>query len=204
MGMGKSDSASPQQESDVFQSITELQTGEALVFCPTAQTRVLRDQDTVINQPLGSRFMRVLMRKRVTFDGGVSPMATTKPHGTRPSHQIEDGRIKMHNPGSRILEKEKKNPSNVLDRSLRARNPQYKRPSSNQVTSSSLSTSQKSDQAKVGTRIKAKVESRKQIISLAHCYTDRLAEQKSWDHTTLLNPSERQSHLKMFKTTIEV
>lgn len=215
--MGKSDSAPPQQESDVFQSITELQTGEALVFCPTAQTRALGK--TVINHSLGSRFMRVMIRKRVTFDGGVSLVATAKPHATRPSHQIEDGRIKMHNPASRISEKEKTNTSNsntppltqhdrhaqtknnIPDRSLHARNPQSKRPSSNQVASSSLSTSQKPDQAKVATSNKVKVKSREQIISLANCYADRLAKKKSWNHTTLLSPSERQSHLETFKTT---
>ncbi|CAH0024549.1 unnamed protein product [Clonostachys rhizophaga] len=219
--MGKSDSASPQQESDVFQSITELQTGEALVFCPTAQTRVLREKNTVINQSLGSRFMRVMMRKRVTFDGGVSLVATAKPHATRPSHQIENGRIKMHNPAPRISKKEKTNTpnsntlpltqhdrhaqtkNNIPDRSLQARNPQSKRSSSNQVTSSSLSTSQKPDQAKVATNNKVKVKSRKQIISLAQRYADRLAEQKSRDHTTLLNEPERQSHLMTFKTTFE-
>ncbi|CAI6039585.1 unnamed protein product [Clonostachys chloroleuca] len=219
--MGKSDSASPQQESDVFQSITELQTGEALVFCPTAQTRVLSKKGTVINQSLGSRFMRVMMRRRVTFDGGVSLVATAKSHATRPSHQIEDNRIKMHNPASRISVKGKENPSNsntlpltqldrhaqaendIPDRSLHARSPQYKRPSSNQVASPSLSTRQKPDQTEVVTKIKVKVESRKEIISLAYCYADRLAEQKSWDHTTHLNESERQSHLMTFKTMFE-
>ncbi|KAK7222821.1 hypothetical protein V2G26_010824 [Clonostachys chloroleuca] len=219
--MGKSDSASPQQESDVFQSITELQTGEALVFCPTAQTRVLSKKGTVINQSLGSRFMRVMMRRRVTFDGGVSLVATAKSHATRPSHQIEDNRIKMHNPASRISVKGKENPSNsntlpltqldrhaqaendIPDRSLHARSPQYKRPSSKQVASPSISTRQKPDQTKVVTKIKVKVESRKEIISLAYCYADRLAEQKSWDHTTHLNESERQSHLMTFKTMFE-
>jgi hypothetical protein len=91
----------------------------------------------------------------------------------------------MHNPVLRISEKEKINTSNlntlpltqhdrhaqtknnIPDRSLHARNPQSKRPSSNQVASSSLSTSQKPDQAKVAIKNKVKVKSRKQIISLA-------------------------------------
>ncbi|CAG9986899.1 unnamed protein product [Clonostachys byssicola] len=218
--MGKCGSASPQQELDVFQSITELQTGEALVFCPTAQTRVLREKDTVINKSLGSRFMRIIIRKRVTFDGGVSLVATATPHATRPSHQIKDGRIKMHNPVSRISEKEKQNTSNsntlpltqhdrhaqtkidIPDRSLHVANPQNKRPSSNQVASSSLLTSHKPNQAKVVTSNKVKVESRKQFISLANRYADRLAEEKSWDHSTRLIRSERQSHLETFKTTL--
>ncbi|KXJ87082.1 hypothetical protein Micbo1qcDRAFT_125048, partial [Microdochium bolleyi] len=69
-GIGKS--ASPQRDADVFRAITELQTGEALVFCPTAQVCTVGDNDAVRLQSLGSQYMRVRTRKRVTFDGGVS------------------------------------------------------------------------------------------------------------------------------------
>ncbi|KAH7014151.1 uncharacterized protein B0I36DRAFT_255422, partial [Microdochium trichocladiopsis] len=63
------------KQEDVFRSITELQTGEALVFCPTAQMLVPGEKNIGRLQALGPRHMRLRVRKRITFDGGVSLVA---------------------------------------------------------------------------------------------------------------------------------
>ncbi|KAJ1323123.1 DNA double-strand break repair helicase HerA and related ATPase [Microdochium nivale] len=91
-------SASSQQEEDIFKSITELRTGEALMFCPTAQICAVREKDAVRLQSLAWRHLKVRIRKRLTSDGGVSIAATTIALPTRPAHQKGENPIKMHEP----------------------------------------------------------------------------------------------------------
>ncbi|KIV80639.1 hypothetical protein PV11_08127 [Exophiala sideris] len=57
---------------ELFQTIVGLQTGQALMFCPTASF----DVDNGVVRRLGSAYIKVKIRSRVTFDGGRSIMAS--------------------------------------------------------------------------------------------------------------------------------
>lgn len=59
---------------DLFEMIVGLQTGEALIFCPSA---LLDVQDNSV-QPLTNAFVRVRIRERVTIDGGRSILASAQ------------------------------------------------------------------------------------------------------------------------------
>lgn len=88
------------KEDSLFDQIVRLKTGEALVFCPTAVVDVVPDDDTLevdtpgsditsieppfssISRPtemkvkeLGSRYIRLRIRNRITVDGGRSILA---------------------------------------------------------------------------------------------------------------------------------
>ncbi|KAI1482661.1 hypothetical protein F4774DRAFT_287726 [Daldinia eschscholtzii] len=61
----------------LFDTIVALQTGEALLFCPTALMDV--DKNTSVRgraKPLGNSYAKIKIRKRLTADGGKSIMAT--------------------------------------------------------------------------------------------------------------------------------
>ncbi|KAI5863762.1 hypothetical protein GGS23DRAFT_604766 [Durotheca rogersii] len=62
----------------LFETIVGLQTGEALLFCPTAQidTRQAEDNSEQTMKPLGDSYVRLKIRKRITSDGGKSIMAS--------------------------------------------------------------------------------------------------------------------------------
>lgn len=67
----------PGDASVLFDAIIALQTGEALLFCPTAQIDV--DKSTNKRKqvkPLGNGHVKIKIRKRLTVDGGKSIMAT--------------------------------------------------------------------------------------------------------------------------------
>ncbi|KAL7619720.1 hypothetical protein AAE478_010262 [Parahypoxylon ruwenzoriense] len=62
----------------LFDKIVGLRTGEALLFCPTAQIDTQRAPDGwgMMMKPLGNGYVRLKIRKRITADGGKSIMAT--------------------------------------------------------------------------------------------------------------------------------
>ncbi|KAI0843813.1 hypothetical protein F5Y00DRAFT_267787 [Daldinia vernicosa] len=61
----------------LFDTIIALQTGEALLFCPTAQVDVAKSTNGLKQvKPLGNGHVKIKMRKRLTVDGGRSIMAT--------------------------------------------------------------------------------------------------------------------------------
>ncbi|KAK8043857.1 hypothetical protein PG994_012695 [Apiospora phragmitis] len=61
----------------LFETIVTLQTGEALLFCPTAQLGLdVSDEGLVGLKALGSHYTKLKIRKRTTVDGGRSIMAT--------------------------------------------------------------------------------------------------------------------------------
>lgn len=61
----------------LFREIVNLETGEGLLFCPTALIDVERDDDDNAIQPrkLGTGYLRICTRERFTADGGLSVMA---------------------------------------------------------------------------------------------------------------------------------
>ncbi|KAI1660263.1 hypothetical protein F4813DRAFT_401205 [Daldinia decipiens] len=61
----------------LFEAIIALQTGEALLFCPTAQIDVDKSTNKRTQvKPLGNGHVKIKIRKRLTADGGKSIMAT--------------------------------------------------------------------------------------------------------------------------------
>ncbi|KAI0973796.1 hypothetical protein F4678DRAFT_459282 [Xylaria arbuscula] len=61
---------------DLFSQIVELGTGEALVFAPSAMASLENQGTKVIPRKLAHRVLRVVMRARITADGGRSIMAS--------------------------------------------------------------------------------------------------------------------------------
>lgn len=55
----------------LLETIVTLRTGEALLFCPTAQLDLpVPGESTAVFTPLGNRYAKVQIRKRTTIDGG--------------------------------------------------------------------------------------------------------------------------------------
>ena len=70
--------ASKQGAQDIFEQIVELNAGQALVFSPSAMIGV-DDQDGNGSQrmlKLGTQYMKIRVRERITADGGRSILAT--------------------------------------------------------------------------------------------------------------------------------
>ncbi|KAI1385615.1 uncharacterized protein F4822DRAFT_445541 [Hypoxylon trugodes] len=65
-------------EDSLFNTIVTLQTGQALLFCPTAQVDIEEtiDRRKKVIKNLGEGFFKIKIRKRVTADGGRSILAT--------------------------------------------------------------------------------------------------------------------------------
>lgn len=61
---------------ELFARIVKLRTGEALVFSPSSIVGLEKDGDRIVHQRLAHHVMRVVMRARITEDGGRSIMAT--------------------------------------------------------------------------------------------------------------------------------
>lgn len=65
---------------ELFESIVRLRTGEAFLFCPTAQLQVEEDAAAADGRPratsLGDDYVKFKVRKRLTADGGKSILAT--------------------------------------------------------------------------------------------------------------------------------
>ena len=61
----------------LFKEIVNLETGEGLLFCPTALIDCDSGTDSTSVQPhkLGTGYLRMRTRKRLTADGGISIMA---------------------------------------------------------------------------------------------------------------------------------
>ncbi|KAI1839619.1 hypothetical protein JX266_014171 [Neoarthrinium moseri] len=78
----------------LLESIVALRTGEALLFCPTAQVEVIvTTEGSKRLKALGSSYVKLKVRKRVTVDGGESVLATNAPNTTTSGQQ---GHIRMH------------------------------------------------------------------------------------------------------------
>ena len=79
----------------LFHQIVGLRTGEALLFCPTARVATRPTaQDDGETTALGSGFMRVKIRNRLTTDGGESIMSTD--FASRVSVQTPLSEVPMH------------------------------------------------------------------------------------------------------------
>ncbi|KAI1271573.1 hypothetical protein F5Y07DRAFT_413424 [Xylaria sp. FL0933] len=61
---------------DLFSQIVELPTGEALVFAPSALVSLEKKHGKLVPKKLAHRVLRVVMRARITADGGKSIMAS--------------------------------------------------------------------------------------------------------------------------------
>ncbi|KAI1347259.1 hypothetical protein F5Y01DRAFT_307664 [Xylaria sp. FL0043] len=61
---------------DLFSQIVELPTGEALVFAPSAIVSLEKKHGKLVPKKLAHRVLRVVMRARITADGGKSIMAS--------------------------------------------------------------------------------------------------------------------------------
>lgn len=66
----------------LFETIVTLQTGEALLFSPTALTTIERSHGIEIAKPLGNNFIKINVRNRLTADGGKSIMASNTQKST--------------------------------------------------------------------------------------------------------------------------
>ncbi|KAI1628777.1 hypothetical protein EDD37DRAFT_19525 [Exophiala viscosa] len=82
---------------ELFQTIVGLQTGHALVFCPTASL----DVDNGAVRRLGSAYVKAKIRSRVAFDGGRSIMASGEAVAAGVGGFVGDNIIRPFNlPGS--------------------------------------------------------------------------------------------------------
>lgn len=80
---------------ELFNTIVNLRVGEALLFCPTAQIGVGQNEGRYqVLQALGSNYVKVKMRKRLTTDGGRSMLATDAPGRAVTEMVAED--VPMH------------------------------------------------------------------------------------------------------------
>jgi hypothetical protein len=59
----------------IFGEIVKLRVGEALLFSPSATVGVEKGPEEVTMEKLGSGYLKVRVRKRLTTDGGKSDMA---------------------------------------------------------------------------------------------------------------------------------
>lgn len=74
-GADRNDSSQPGILScDLFETIISLNTGEALIYCPSAPIKGSMDKDFSANV-LGNTYVRVKIRARLSEDGGKSVMA---------------------------------------------------------------------------------------------------------------------------------
>lgn len=88
---GANKHVSANSNESLFETIVNLQTGESLMFCPTALVSVDKNSSNEpIIKKLGSDYLRVNIRKRLTTDGGKSILAseTTLKPTSAISHQI--------------------------------------------------------------------------------------------------------------------
>lgn len=82
-------------EGSLFNKIMSLRTGEALLFCPTAQLDVAEDSEEEKEvKILGNSYAKIKIRKRLTADGGKSMMATETLADTK-AHAAVNG-VPMH------------------------------------------------------------------------------------------------------------
>ncbi|KAI2620424.1 hypothetical protein GGR54DRAFT_647332 [Hypoxylon sp. NC1633] len=86
----------PGDANTLFDTIVALETGEALLFCPTAQMDVVGTNDGRgrVVKPLGNGYSKIKIRNRLTADGGKSMMATDA-SGEVPA-QYEDLDVPMY------------------------------------------------------------------------------------------------------------
>ena len=193
--------------------MTELRTGEALVFCPTAQIRATEDENSQKNQSLGFHHMRLRIRKRITLDGGVSLVATAEAPPPRSTQEYEDGRIKMHEPVAKAAVAQSSKPAlnkataakdtiPVLPTTTSANCAQSTAPGGKAVSLSGP-TGLSTGQARAAPVGKVTVTTQAEMRALAAQYARDLAREKSWSHATIPDVSERQRFLKAFKATFE-
>lgn len=71
-GVSSMDESSNRNVSSIFNMIVNLQAGQALLFSPCAMLDMKAEGDMV---KLGTRFVKIKIRKRLTTDGGRSIMA---------------------------------------------------------------------------------------------------------------------------------
>ncbi|KAK8022858.1 hypothetical protein PG991_006739 [Apiospora marii] len=65
--------SSPERSSTLFETIVALKTGEAILFCPTAQLDIAASSvGSMELKALGNRYAKLTIRKRTTVDGGRS------------------------------------------------------------------------------------------------------------------------------------
>jgi hypothetical protein len=73
----------PRNEDDeVFRRIVDLENGEALMFCPTAYLDADDSLEVAALKPLRSGYIKLLVRNRLTEDGGKSIMAAESSGGS--------------------------------------------------------------------------------------------------------------------------
>ncbi|KAI1773111.1 hypothetical protein F4818DRAFT_118241 [Hypoxylon cercidicola] len=98
----------------LFDEIVSLRTGEALLFCPTAQLDVVKDpedeEDMV--KPLGKGHAKIKIRKRLTADGGKSIAAAEVLADTSTHTGIDD--VPMHLVVPKPEVKKEKEPAKVV------------------------------------------------------------------------------------------
>ncbi|KAI2627805.1 hypothetical protein GGR54DRAFT_433560 [Hypoxylon sp. NC1633] len=81
-------------DDSLFDQIVTLRTGQALIFCPTAQMDIVAGPTGPLVKPLGNGYVKINVRKRLAVDSGVSIMATDVP--TRVPTQEEDYNVPMY------------------------------------------------------------------------------------------------------------
>ncbi|KAI0134022.1 hypothetical protein BJ170DRAFT_699758 [Xylariales sp. AK1849] len=80
----------------IFEIIIALRTGEALLFCPTAQIEVSATSEGCKQlKALGSSYVKIKVRKRISVDGGKSIMATNALSKTVAAQAVVEG-VRMY------------------------------------------------------------------------------------------------------------
>lgn len=77
-GVSSEGGASERDVAEIFQRIVHLDAGQALLFSPSAMLGIKGDRDktTLEVQKLGTGYLKIQVRKRLTADGGRSILAT--------------------------------------------------------------------------------------------------------------------------------
>ncbi|KAK7937628.1 uncharacterized protein PG986_014496 [Apiospora aurea] len=85
--------SSPERSSTLFETIVALKTGEAILFCPTAQLDIVASSAGSMElKALGNRYAKLTIRKRTTVDGGRS-ITSLDPSGYTDSWKVD---VPMH------------------------------------------------------------------------------------------------------------
>lgn len=186
IAQSSSNGSAQQGQSEMFRSMTELRTGEALVFCPTAQIRATEDKGGQQNQSLGFQHMRLRIRKRITLDGGASLVATAEVPTRRLTQQTDEGRIKMHSPVAKAASDQNSRPAYRGTRST-AKHDSRLIPAGPVVSTPVAKTI---------------VQNQAELNSFAFKYARKLAQDKSWNHSTAPGKAERQKYLEEFRARV--
>ncbi|KAM0812014.1 putative P-loop containing nucleoside triphosphate hydrolase protein [Seiridium cardinale] len=173
----------------IFEEIIALRTGEALLFCPTAQIEVeVTSRGRRQLKALGNSYAKVKIRKRITIDGGRSIMATDALK-RNPATRFASGGVPMHIATTV--------PSKVPGKKIEWQAVVETQPQSDDDTA--ITTSSSTDKC-----ISKNISSNEQFSMAAKAYVTRNAERRFSRPSTTLSNSQKMDLYAGFRNEYKV